>query len=113
MYSNANEVPVDHESRALLEHDLPPSARRTFDDLVRDGTEVERLRREVSEAAAKAHASAVGVNRLSPFRRLLSGFRIDQIRPDIAHTISMLIRHLLLILSARRRPGQAKGESAC
>ena len=112
MYSNANEVPVDHESRALLEHDLPPSARRTFEDILRDGTEVERLRREVSEAAAKAHASAVGVNRLSPFRRLLSGFRIDQIRPDIAHMIAMLIRHLLLVISARRRPGQSKGESA-
>ena len=112
VYSNASEVPVDHESRALLEHDLPPSARRTFEDIIRDGTEVERLRREVSETAAKAHASAVGVNRLSPFRRLLYGFRIDQIRPDIAHTTAVLVRHLLLVFSARRRPGQSKGESA-
>ena len=86
VYSNGCLLPEGAPARDRLVHDLPAPPRRTLEDVLRDADDVARVRQEQGAAAAKARASACGVHRRSPFFRLTSGFGLDQIRPDLAHS---------------------------
>ena len=113
VYSNSCLLPTDAPARNRLVHDLPAPPRRTLEDVLRDADDVARVRQESTAAAAKARAQGCGIHRRSPFFGLTSGFGLDQIRPDMAHSLAILVRHLLQVNSApaARETEQSEGHN--